>query len=116
MDLDPFRPEELCFTLLPKPDSPRGQEHNYYDGKKRWVISWSTKSEGDGICPVKPAHMVFSDDEGFLGSVENLAAMPLDVLFMFHAKLISFPLSVIDMTHLSIKFWTPSLPPGMSCL
>jgi len=27
MDLDPFQHEELCFTLLPKPDSPRGQEH-----------------------------------------------------------------------------------------
>jgi len=34
----------------------------------------------------------------FQGSVENLAAMRLNVLFMFHAKLISFSLSVIDIT------------------
>ena len=61
MDLDPFQHEELCFSLLPKLDSPRGQEHNY-NGEKRWVITWSMKSEGDGIGPVKPVYMVFSDD------------------------------------------------------
>jgi len=30
------------------------------------VVTWSTKSEGSGIGPVKPVHMVFSDDESFL--------------------------------------------------
>jgi len=32
----------------------------------QWVITWSMKSEGDGIGPVKPAGMTFSDDESFL--------------------------------------------------
>jgi len=40
------------------------KEHE--DGEKQWVITWSTKSEGDGIGPVKPAHTTFSDDESFL--------------------------------------------------
>ena len=30
------------------------------------VVTWSTKSEGGGIGPVKPVYMVFSDDESFL--------------------------------------------------
>ena len=38
MDLDPFRPEELCFTLLPKPDSQRGHRHNYYDGENGGLL------------------------------------------------------------------------------
>ena len=45
------------------------------------------KSEGDGISPVKPACMVFSDDERFLQiSVENLAAMQPDVLSTVYTK------------------------------
>ena len=35
------------------------------DGEKQWVIVWSMKSEEGGIGPVKPACMVFSEDESF---------------------------------------------------
>ena len=31
--------------------------------EKQWVITWTTESEGGNIGPVKPVHMVFSDDE-----------------------------------------------------
>ena len=44
------------------------------DGEKRWVITWSTKSEWDDIGSVKAR--VFLQ-----GSVENLAATRPDLLF-----------------------------------
>jgi len=53
-----------CFPSLTVQEVQISREH--VDGEKRWVIIWSTKSEGCGIGPVKPMHMVFSDDESFL--------------------------------------------------
>ena len=37
-------------------------------GEKQCVIAWSMKSEEGGIGPVKPVHMVFSNDESLLTS------------------------------------------------
>ena len=58
---------ELFYTKrfilqLPKPDSPRSAEKT----KKRRVIAWSTMFEVGDVGPVKPVHMVVSDNKSSL--------------------------------------------------
>ena len=75
------------------------------DVEKRCVITWSTKSEWSGIGPVKPAHMVLSDDKSFLpGLVENLAATRPDGLFIVHTKDSAFTTGRIPSYTLSLFY------------
>ena len=84
--LDPFQHEELHFTSLLKPDQQRTSAWTWV------VITWFTKSEVGGIGPVKPVHMVFSDNEGNCSRLcWNVAATRLDVLFMYVRKILLSP-------------------------
>ena len=90
-----YRPKKLHFTLLSKPHSPTGQDqHRTWDGEKRWVIAWSTKSEGGSIGVVKPACMVFSDNQSILISLCWNITWP-DVLSTVHTQDSAFTTSRI---------------------
>jgi len=67
MVLDPYRHEELCFTLLPSLTVQEVEINREYEGREKWlVVTWSMKSEEGGIGPVGTVHIVFSDNESFL--------------------------------------------------
>jgi len=73
MVLDPYRHGDF---VLHHYVSPTVQEvefsRQHEDGGKQRTVTWSTKSEGVGVGPVKPVHMVLRTF--FQGPVENLAA------------------------------------------
>jgi len=50
-----------CYPSLTVQEANISREHENWE--KQWVITWTTESEGGNIGPVKPVHMVFSDDE-----------------------------------------------------
>jgi len=52
----PFLTQRTSFYVLTVQEVEISREHE--DGEKLWDITWTTKSEGGGIGPVKPVHMI----------------------------------------------------------
>ena len=79
----------FTFTLLPRPDSPRGQDHREdEDGEKQLVIAWSRKFKGSGM---GLAHIVFSENRSsLLRFFENIAYNATECAFLIRTKYSAF--------------------------
>ena len=79
----------FTFTLLPRPDSPRGQDHREdEDGEKQLVIACSRKFKGSGM---GLAHIVFSENRSsLLRFFENIAYNATECAFLICTKYSAF--------------------------